>query len=803
MYNNRNTNEENAFPMSGFYNELTTTNVEHSFPLNMRRNYRSEIYLGYEEAVSLEMCEFIDKLMEYYTRYENPPGEFINELNSMWGITIQNLIGGIPVLFNQEQNYILRRIFNSHTFRAIIFSFINFFSISHRPSKINSLQMFFQLIQNYFLSENGFQELLKAQLSKNPYISRLKIIMKINICTKIAWEHYTAMPPARPKKFSQTQIFAIFQETMFSISLGIILKKSANTFVCNLPGCGDCVAVFKRIKKYFLFIECKKQKDRALEALIEFNTRGGINKSKPLAVRSFSNLTGLISKVDPEIRSRFLASFVKNYCPPPPPPPPPAPAPAPLIFSLGMLEIELFSKIKEIETSFNVWISAAELADLDAFVLAQSAFTDGKFTLRNTFGGLPQGMCAERDDFVELRSGRRTTRSDRKLTTSQLPKAYAGKKPIINITNPEEHAQSKLERRREILRRNLRNQHEELRERKFKTMTLDELKKELFVSHILDDQEKQHLFDLIGKIGQKMTWDELYDYLNNYQNSLGFTKEKTNKLFKILKDKQKEKMSWYGIERRLRDNDRFTNFNQAEKNSFFEKYANTANFEQPIIGRENSEHINVWLHPFQRTEYPYQYTRKIKKPPEGHILVLNPSRQKYIYIQKPPSNRYKLVFKPEYKSFIYQNKNNVKDIVIPDSINVEDIAIPVSMNVKPFSNNSSAATASAATASAATASAATAKNKNNNLANLFNSSISIKGKPSNKKSEFLRWFANISPGEQQEIMKNFRANKERMSSASGPASTNTKSTNTNSNKLNNLANKYKRLTISGPASTNT
>jgi len=745
--NNWNTNEENAFARPNFYNPLTTTNVELSFPPNMRRTYRSDIYLGYEEAVSLEMCEFIDKLIEYYTKDEKkPPRQFIRLLDSQWGITINRLIASIPAaLFNEEQNYILRRIFNSHTFRAIIFSFINFFTIAYIPAKINSLNMFFQLIIDYFLNESGFQELLDAQLSKNPYISRLKIIMKINICSITAWESSKryAVPPAIPDKISQTRLFAIFQETIFAISLGIILKKSANTFVCNLPGCGDCVAVFKRIKKYFLFIECKKQRDKALEALIELNARGGINKSKPLADRSFGNQQALISKVDPEIRSRFLSSFVKNYdlflAPPP----------SVHIFSLGMLEIDLFSKIKEIETSFNVSISSVELANLDAFVLTQSAFTDGPFTLTNTFGGLPQGRYVKEDDFVELISGRRTPRSDRKLTTTQLPKAYAGKKPIMNITNPEEHNQLTLERRRDLIRRSLHNQNEELRERKFKKMTLDELKENLFLGHILDDVERKHLFDLIGKIGQKMTWDELYEYLNTYRDKLGYTKEKTNSLFKILEDKKKEKMSWYGIERKLREFDHYTSFNQEEKNSFFEKYANRANFEQPIRGRENNEYINVFATPFDHTEFSHRSIRKIKKPPQGHILVLNPLRKKYIYIQEPPSNRYKLVFKPEYKRFIYQNKNNVEDIVIPDSMNVKDIATPDSMNFKPFSNNSSAAHA--------------------NLANLFNSSISIKGKPSNKK-----------------IMKNFKSNKEGVPSASGPASTNTNPRN--SNNLNKVAN---------------
>jgi hypothetical protein len=323
-------NNYNGSPGRG----ANTENFEQSFPNSNRRNtFAPNVILGYEEVVSEEYLEFIVKLITYYTkdrsqtfltRLEEEYTKFISKFDEKF---IKHQCQQISDKYVQ----LLLKIFKSTTFKAIIFSFINFFSHRDFPSMMEALEYFFEQLLSIFRHEHWMNKLIYAQ--EGSIIHKISILMIINRYVILSWNSTSTNG-----KLDKDRIFAIFQETMFATSLEAILGKSANTFVCNLPGCGDCVTIFKNLKKVFLFTECKKQGSRAKNAIREFNNAQGMNKS----TTDKSLQRDLIKKVDRDIQSRFFSSFLANYCQ----------DEAKILLTFGILEIPNISRPPHQEDQF-------------------------------------------------------------------------------------------------------------------------------------------------------------------------------------------------------------------------------------------------------------------------------------------------------------------------------------------------------------------------------------------------------------------------------------------------------------------
>ena len=298
-------NKENNFQK--LLNSLNNTNI---------RNNKSQIYLGYEEAISEEMYEFQKAIIGHYSTRQKC-ADFLQTNDKYWeNLKVQLLRQDFKIKgISMEDQQLFGNIIRSHTFRAIISSFINFYMVrKHTDKKIKCLKEFYKLVAIYFMND-GVEDLLRAQkfenyhrtefrptLDSSIYMSRIKIIMKINIFSITVYARFDGKPyPLNPEK-----LFSIFQETILANTFDIT-SRLTSTFVTNLPGCGDCITIFKRIKKYFLFTECKLKRFEALVALRDLNNSKGINKG-------INDERGLIEKVDPTIRSRFLSSYVVNYC---------------------------------------------------------------------------------------------------------------------------------------------------------------------------------------------------------------------------------------------------------------------------------------------------------------------------------------------------------------------------------------------------------------------------------------------------------------------------------------------------------
>ena len=66
-----------------------------------------------------------------------------------------------------------------------------------------------------------------------------QISLRIAICHQESWEDYLKKP-----QIDEYWILAMLQEAILVNSLNIISRIS-NSFICNLPGCGDCITILK------------------------------------------------------------------------------------------------------------------------------------------------------------------------------------------------------------------------------------------------------------------------------------------------------------------------------------------------------------------------------------------------------------------------------------------------------------------------------------------------------------------------------------------------------------------------------
>ena len=144
----------------------------------------------------------------------------------------------------------------------------------------------------------------------------------------------------------------MLQEAILVNSLNIISRIS-NSFICNLPGCGDCITILKEHKNYFFFIECKLLKKRAKNALKDFSLTEVYNLSmdRNASIKKGKNKRNhLIQKLDLLIKDRYLSCYLSNW----------SEEDGYNVFSLILLEKKLNGSERESEI-FNVWISNEDI----------------------------------------------------------------------------------------------------------------------------------------------------------------------------------------------------------------------------------------------------------------------------------------------------------------------------------------------------------------------------------------------------------------------------------------------------------
>ena len=402
--------------------ELTFSDLEVSMNSRSRSSYQSgNVILGYDENVSNQMCNFIDKLLVHYNQTLDPKDSqsYLQHCNQEWEQLVLDPIRGFieqlyrDKVFEVEHRDILMNIVNSRTFRAIIFSFINFYSLKlNRIARENALSDFFRNVCTYFCNQDNLLELFIA--NNEDFVSKMIIIMKINI---LGWTVFQTFEQAAPQIPSNQKLFSIFQETLFAISFGIIFKKSANSFVCNLSGCGDCITIFKKIRMFW-FIESKLKNIDAKRAVLNFNSKAGAN------MHSITQ-EGLIAKVDSTIRSkRFLSSCIEAYF---------------LdvdqhFFTFSTVERDIFDGIFK-TNKFNVKISNESFQQLSNFLnLHSSVHFNLQTHIDTSFSNPMKPRRLHNFNLVNCDAGQRTQRTNRLfLTMEDLHKLYGRQTPIFNL----------------------------------------------------------------------------------------------------------------------------------------------------------------------------------------------------------------------------------------------------------------------------------------------------------------------------------------------------------------------------------
>ena len=402
------------------------------------RNNRSAVFLGYDESVSQQMCAFIDQLINHYTELVPALQDFREALDRGWEQLKENLLRAINAKNRNNNNNTFsnasakkcRDIVQSHTFKAIIWNLINFYKLPRGVRrKINALDHFFSLVQTYFI--DNLEELLKAHEGPDRYISRLKIIWEMQICSCRAWSRFDDSR----ERVSMDQMFSFFHEALFAISLGIILKKSCNTFVTQMPGVGDIITIFKRIPNHFWFIECKRQEDAAIRALRGLNEKKGSNLRN--GQQGTSESPDLIAKLNPAIIPRFFAtSFAGGSAAPKRHRTSCSLTPSGIVFAMRVLErfpLTAAQRPKNI-LDFNVLIDIDGHAEIDAFMRQECSskveiYTDWNSSV--TFMQLATSRLdhkvnkesrslSEGITLVNLNKGTRTKKSNRNFVTSEI-----------------------------------------------------------------------------------------------------------------------------------------------------------------------------------------------------------------------------------------------------------------------------------------------------------------------------------------------------------------------------------------------
>jgi hypothetical protein len=585
-------------------------NFLNSIKPNMRRvnSNLGSIILGYDENISTEMCAFIETLTEHYDTTQR--GQRFTQINDRLWQQFVRVLEGHPLILDEDRE-LFRRIINSHTFKALIFCFINHYMIpgSHAEKK-ESLVLFYTLITAYFGEQNGCFELVnmekvlkyeaQGKIYYRSYIPLIKIIMKINICSYTAFERIRPKTKEKPLKLiDEPRLFAMFQETIAAKSFDIASELTCS-YVCNLPGCGDYISFFKGIKKYVLFTECKLQEDRATAALMELDSKAGVNVK--YTDRNSVQRFGLIGKVNTTIKGRFLASYIDSYSK--------YKESGKNIheFTLGILELSTNKSIRKIE--MKVLITKDILRELNHFISAQCFFPDQftrRFDLRSTFPQKRPHKAITNNVFdpeymevpiVDLSIPDQFTMSrmlDIWLTTMDIDKAYSGITTTLPISNNKSLAKLRLKR---------------------------------FEKDFLEP-----------KTSNRDSWCR-WAAVTEEEQSL-------KDLFCLMKS-----------ESNLTENER--NKMKRKINKIFVKYAGDPEyFEQPMQGEKNNSQnfvvapaFPLETDPARRHIYGYQTFEKRR----GYVVRYHPRRKDYFYIAKPKRG-FKLMFDITLMEFVHVPKN--------------------------------------------------------------------------------------------------------------------------------------------------
>lgn len=312
-------------------------NLLSSLYKNSNTNGNKSTILGYDNLVALKLLIFEKKLFRHYN----------TNLADFIDISYDEMINK---LIDKTNIYGFESIIRSETFRAIIYSYISFpekkKTNESRNTNINFIIFFFNRLFLYF-STNQLHLVIANSDNQKKYIYRIIISLKIAICHQESWEDYLKEP-----QIDDYWILAMLQEAILVNSLNIISRIS-NSFICNLPGCGDCITILKEHKNYFFFIECKLLKKRAKNALKYFSLTEvpnlSIDRNHSIS-KGKNKRNHLIQKLDLLIKDRYLSCYLSNW----------SEEDGYNVFSLILLEKKLNGSERESEI-FNVWISNEDI----------------------------------------------------------------------------------------------------------------------------------------------------------------------------------------------------------------------------------------------------------------------------------------------------------------------------------------------------------------------------------------------------------------------------------------------------------
>lgn len=337
-------------------------------------------------------------------------------------------VGEHGVNSTESESEDLQDIVNSFTFKAIIYSFINFYMLrGGRQACLEALREYFGLLREYLLNDEGLENLLFAHHEGSDFnVSRVKFIMMIQILSHTAFIRNKRRnnENSDQRNKGSNKLLSIFQETIYAITLNIVLKKTCNSFVCNLPGLADCVTIWKKTDKYFIFTECKLSRTEALSALPELDALKGKNMTNP-------RNPGFIHRIDDSIFARIFSSFIHNYYE----------GQNNRVFTLGILELNDQTAMLN-EFFYNLQISEKAIQELNAFCAKFQQYfendDDGtKPTLLGAFGIKFTKSQKRRPDptfpLVNFDQDTRPHRADRAITTTELGKLSGKFQKNFNI----------------------------------------------------------------------------------------------------------------------------------------------------------------------------------------------------------------------------------------------------------------------------------------------------------------------------------------------------------------------------------
>jgi len=294
--------------------------------------------------VALRLLSFEKKLFRHYNE---ALAEFID---TSYNNLIKKLLRNIKI-------YGFESIILSDTLRAIIYSYINFPVKNVKiidPTNQQYIDYFFEKIFLYFSENQQHLVIANSDNHEKKYIFRIIISIRVAICNQEAWENYLEEP-----QIDEYWMLAMFQEAIL-VNLLNLTSRISNSFICNLPGCGDCITILKEHKNYFFFIECKLLEKRAKKALKSINLTEVFNVSiakTPGISKGTNKRNHLLHKLDPLIKDRYLSCYLSNW----------SEESGHHIFSLILLENKLNKSAIKSEV-FNVWISDGDINLINSFI---------------------------------------------------------------------------------------------------------------------------------------------------------------------------------------------------------------------------------------------------------------------------------------------------------------------------------------------------------------------------------------------------------------------------------------------------